>query len=164
MRKRSPLSELFGNKHEKPLIVIPKNAYLEAIVEAVVHNAFKGGLCSLLFDVVAHFLCSAVADPLPGVTALKAYTDPSRHLGNARNFAVLKGVDAGLTCAIKKLRGKEDLHTKIVAGFGAGVMYSVVRGDREPVTVISFGVMYALFSGGSFQIRKSKEDGGWWTD
>ncbi|GKE43388.1 hypothetical protein Tco_1470672, partial [Tanacetum coccineum] len=48
-------------------------------------------LSRLLFiiDAVAHFLCSVVADPSPGVTALKGYTDPSRHLGNACNFAVL---------------------------------------------------------------------------
>lgn len=74
MGKRSPLSELFGNKHEKPLILFPGKALqLEAIFEAVVHNAFKGGLCSLLFDAVAHFLCSSVANPSPGVTALKVY-------------------------------------------------------------------------------------------
>ncbi|PWA56578.1 hypothetical protein CTI12_AA417560 [Artemisia annua] len=165
MGKRSPFSEILGNKNEKPLVVFPRKALpLEAIFEAVVENAFKGGLFSLLFDAVAHFLCSAVAAPSPGVTALKAYTDPSRHLGNACNFAVLRGADAGITCALNDLRGKEVLHTKIVAGFGAGVMYSLVRGDREPVTVISFGVVYALLSGGRFQIRKSKEDGRWWTD
>ena len=39
-----------------------------------------------------------------------------------------------------------------MAGFGAGVMYSLVRGDREPVTVISFGVVYALLSGGRWKV------------
>ncbi|PWA88470.1 hypothetical protein CTI12_AA120000 [Artemisia annua] len=62
MGKRSLFSEILGNKNEKPLVVLPKKALpLEAIFEAVVENAFKGGLFSLLFDAVARFLCSAVA-------------------------------------------------------------------------------------------------------
>ncbi|KAL8202083.1 hypothetical protein R6Q57_011230, partial [Mikania cordata] len=42
------------------------------------------------------------------------------------NFAVMTGVNAGISCVMKRLRGKEDVETSMVAAFRSGVMFSLV--------------------------------------
>lgn len=43
----------------------------------------------------------------------------------ARNFAVMTGTNAGIACIMKRLRGKEDVQSSMVAAFGSGAMFSL---------------------------------------
>ncbi|GKD38308.1 chloroplastic import inner membrane translocase subunit HP30-2-like protein, partial [Tanacetum coccineum] len=73
----------------------------------------------------------------------------------ARNFAVMTGVNAGISCVMKRLRGKEDVQTSMVAAFGSGVMFSLVSGMGGPnqaTNVITSGVFFALVQGGLFKV------------
>ncbi|KAI3704814.1 hypothetical protein L1987_75043 [Smallanthus sonchifolius] len=69
----------------------------------------------------------------------------------ARNFAVWSGVDAGLYCVMKGLRGKDDVQSSMVAGFGSGAAFSLVSGMRGPV---STGVIFALVYGGIWKLQE----------
>ncbi|KAK3042813.1 hypothetical protein RJ639_001086 [Escallonia herrerae] len=74
-------------------------------------------------------------------------------LVQARNFAVMTGVNAGITCVMKRIRGKEDVH--MVAAFGSGAMFSLVSGMGGPnqaANVVSSGLFFALIQGGLFQV------------
>ncbi|KAK2972818.1 hypothetical protein RJ640_028346, partial [Escallonia rubra] len=76
-------------------------------------------------------------------------------LVQARNFAVMTGVNAGITCVMKRIRGKEDVH--MVAAFGSGAMFSLVSGMGGPnlaANVVSSGLFFALIQGGLFQLGK----------
>lgn len=73
----------------------------------------------------------------------------------ARNFAVMTGVSAGITCVLRRLRGKEDVKSSMTAAFGSGVMFSLVSGMGGPNQVgnaVTSGLFFALFQGGVFQM------------
>ncbi|KAA8533508.1 hypothetical protein F0562_031058 [Nyssa sinensis] len=73
----------------------------------------------------------------------------------ARNFAVMTGVNAGISCVMKRLRGKEDVQSSMVAAFGSGAMFSLVSGMGGPnqaANVISSGLFFALVQGGLFKL------------
>lgn len=76
-------------------------------------------------------------------------------LVQARNFAVMTGVNAGISCVMKRIRGKEDVQSSMVAAFGSGAMFSLVSGMGGPnqaTNVITSGLFFALIQGGIFQI------------
>ncbi|GAB4826051.1 hypothetical protein Ancab_008921 [Ancistrocladus abbreviatus] len=73
----------------------------------------------------------------------------------ARNFAVMTGVNAGISCIMKRVRGKEDVQSSMVAAFGSGAMFSLVSGMGGPnqaANVITSGLFFALVQGGLFQL------------
>uniref|UniRef100_A0A7S1SMT5 SAM domain-containing protein n=1 Tax=Tetraselmis chuii TaxID=63592 RepID=A0A7S1SMT5_9CHLO len=94
----------------------------------------------------------------------------------ARNFAVLTGVNAGLSAAIKRYRGGvDDVKGAMAASFGSGVCFSLVSGmgskpppnmpPGQPAagplpTAIITGVTFALFNGLFYQIGQSFFGGG----
>jgi len=76
-------------------------------------------------------------------------------LVQARNFAVMTGVNAGISCVMKRLRGKEDVQSSMVAAFGSGAMFSLVSGMGGPnlaANAVTSGLFFALVQGGLFQI------------
>ncbi|KAG2701277.1 hypothetical protein I3760_06G037000 [Carya illinoinensis] len=76
-------------------------------------------------------------------------------LAQARNFAVITGVNAGISCLMKRLRGKEDVQSSMVAAFGSGAMFSLVSGmgaPNQPANAITSGLFFALVQGGLFKI------------
>lgn len=76
-------------------------------------------------------------------------------LVQARNFAVMTGVNAGISCVMKRLRGKEDVQTSMVAAFGSGAMFSLVSGMGGPnlaMNAVTSGLFFALVQGGLFQM------------
>ncbi|OMO95142.1 hypothetical protein CCACVL1_05546 [Corchorus capsularis] len=78
-------------------------------------------------------------------------------LVQARNFAVMTGVNAGISCVMKRLRGKEDVQSSMVAAFGSGAMFSLVSGFGGPnqaANAVSSGLFFALIQGGLFQISQ----------
>eukprot|EP00270_Netrium_digitus_P011723 TRINITY_DN373_c0_g1_i1.p1 TRINITY_DN373_c0_g1~~TRINITY_DN373_c0_g1_i1.p1 ORF type:complete len:238 (-),score=58.54 TRINITY_DN373_c0_g1_i1:192-905(-) len=77
----------------------------------------------------------------------------------ARNFAVMTGVNAGITSAMKRVRGGvEDLQTSMTAAFGSGVAFSFVSGvagGNRVTNAITTGLMFAAVQGGLFQLGKN---------
>ncbi|XWS61453.1 hypothetical protein CRYUN_Cryun07bG0127100 [Craigia yunnanensis] len=78
-------------------------------------------------------------------------------LVQARNFAVMTGVNAGISCVMKRLRGKEDVQSSMLAAFGSGAMFSLVSGVGGPnqaANAVTSGLFFALVQGGLFQLGK----------
>lgn len=76
-------------------------------------------------------------------------------LVQARNFAVITGVNAGISCVMKRLRGKEDLQSSVVAAFGSGAAFSLVSGmgaANPAANAFTSGLLFAIFQGCSFKI------------
>ncbi|KAL3630773.1 hypothetical protein CASFOL_023757 [Castilleja foliolosa] len=81
-------------------------------------------------------------------------------LVQARNFAVMTGVNAGISCVMKRLRGKEDIQSSMVAAFGSGALFTLVSGVGGPgpnqaVNAVTSGLFFALVQGGIFQLGKT---------
>ncbi|XP_076937729.1 chloroplastic import inner membrane translocase subunit HP30-2-like [Bidens hawaiensis] len=70
----------------------------------------------------------------------------------ARNFAAIIGVKAGLQCVMKRLTGKDDIQTNMVAAFGSGVTLGLVNGLDGPNVIMS-GVLFALLHGGFYKVE-----------
>ncbi|CAL9008982.1 unnamed protein product [Prunus brigantina] len=73
----------------------------------------------------------------------------------ARNFAVMTGVNAGISCVMKRLRGKEDVQSSMVAAFGSGALFSLVSGMGGPnqaANAATSGLFFALVQGGLFKL------------
>ncbi|KAJ6373457.1 hypothetical protein OIU78_029198 [Salix suchowensis] len=73
----------------------------------------------------------------------------------ARNFAVMTGTNAGIACVMKRLRGKEDVQSSMVAAFGSGAMFSLVSGmggSNNATNAITSGLFFALVQGGLFKL------------
>ncbi|XP_031394780.1 chloroplastic import inner membrane translocase subunit HP30-2-like [Punica granatum] len=73
----------------------------------------------------------------------------------ARNFAVMTGVNAGISCVMKRLRGKEDVQSSMVAAFGSGAMFTLVSGMGGPnqaANAVTSGLFFALVQGGLFKL------------
>ncbi|KAL3650611.1 hypothetical protein CASFOL_007014 [Castilleja foliolosa] len=78
-------------------------------------------------------------------------------LVQARNFAVMTGVNAGISCVMRRLRGKEDVQSSMVAAFGSGALFSIVSGMGGPnqaANAVTSGLFFALVQGGLFQFGK----------
>eukprot|EP00891_Asterochloris_glomerata_P003173 jgi/Astpho2/3173/fgenesh1_pg.00052_%23_7_t len=77
----------------------------------------------------------------------------------ARNFAVMLGVNNGVALALKKWRKKEDAQGVMVAGFASGFAFSLVSGvapQSGPSLQAAFssGVVFAAFQGGIYALGK----------
>ncbi|KAG6382540.1 hypothetical protein SASPL_157786 [Salvia splendens] len=73
----------------------------------------------------------------------------------ARNFAVMTGANAGISCVMKRLRGKDDVQTSMAAAFGSGALFSLVSGMGGPnpaANALTSGLFFALVQGGIFQL------------
>nr|CAB3449911.1 unnamed protein product [Digitaria exilis] len=53
-------------------------------------------------------------------------------LVQARNFAVMTGANAGLSCVMRRIRGQEDIQGSMAAAFGSGALFSIVSGMGTP--------------------------------
>ncbi|URE12568.1 Tim17/Tim22/Tim23/Pmp24 family [Musa troglodytarum] len=76
-------------------------------------------------------------------------------LVQARNFAVMTGTNAGISCVMKRIRGVEDMQGSMVAAFGSGAMFSLVSGMGGPnqaLNAVTSGLFFALVQGGLFKI------------
>ncbi|XP_074592838.1 chloroplastic import inner membrane translocase subunit HP30-2-like [Curcuma longa] len=78
-------------------------------------------------------------------------------LVQARNFAVMTGTNAGISCVMRRIRGVEDMQSSIVAAFGSGAMFSLVSGMGGPnqaVNAVTSGLFFALIQGGIFKVSE----------
>ncbi|CAA6668132.1 unnamed protein product [Spirodela intermedia] len=71
-------------------------------------------------------------------------------LVQARNFAVLTGVNAGISCAMKRIRGVDDIQNGMTAAFGSGFVFSLVSTPGSPnfASAVGTGAFFALIQGG----------------
>ncbi|PRW33881.1 mitochondrial import inner membrane translocase subunit Tim17 Tim22 Tim23 family isoform B [Chlorella sorokiniana] len=87
----------------------------------------------------------------------------------ARNFAVMTGVNSGVAAFMKRWRGKEDVQNQLVAAFCSGACFSLVSGGitnapapppgmppaappNPLMAAFSAGVVFALFQGGFYKL------------
>ncbi|MBA0831128.1 hypothetical protein Goarm_015613 [Gossypium armourianum] len=66
----------------------------------------------------------------------------------------MTGVNAGISCVMKRLRGKEDVQSSMAAAFGSGAMFSLVSGMGGPnqaANAVTSGLFFSLVQGGLFQ-------------
>uniref|UniRef100_A0A0E0K0J1 Mitochondrial import inner membrane translocase subunit TIM22 n=1 Tax=Oryza punctata TaxID=4537 RepID=A0A0E0K0J1_ORYPU len=69
-------------------------------------------------------------------------------LVQARNFAVMTGANAGISCVMRRIRGGEDIQGSMAAAFGSGALFSIVSGMETPNPVanaITTGAAFAIF-------------------
>jgi hypothetical protein len=84
----------------------------------------------------------------------------------ARNFAVMTGVNAGVNTLMRRTRGVEDITNTMVAGFCSGGCFSLVSGMGSPAAptmpgmpapnplmgAFSAAVVFSLFQGGFYKL------------
>ncbi|CAL5017172.1 unnamed protein product [Urochloa decumbens] len=95
------------------------------------------------------------ADPKVLASFKQAQALAGGPLVQARNFAVMTGANAGISCVMRRIRGVEDVQGSMAAAFGSGVLFSIVSGMGTPNPVanaITTGVAFAVFQGGFFMI------------
>ncbi|RWR73176.1 mitochondrial import inner membrane translocase subunit TIM22-like protein [Cinnamomum micranthum f. kanehirae] len=126
-------------------------------VQGAAIGAFMGTLTS---DVSSPFPApppQAGLNPQAMASLKQAQALTGGPLVQARNFAVMTGVNAGISCVMKRIRGVEDVQTSMVAAFGSGAMFSLVSGMGGPnqaANAVTSGLFFALVQGGLFQLGK----------
>ena len=85
-------------------------------------------------------------------------------LQQARNFAVMTGVNSGINTFMRRKRGVDDIQNTMVAGFASGACFSLVSGmgSASPAMpggtpnplmgAFSAGVVFSLFQGGFYKL------------
>ncbi|KAK9155806.1 hypothetical protein Sjap_003286 [Stephania japonica] len=133
-----------------------------AVVTAT--SAVQGGAIGALMGTLTSDLSSPFPTPPPEAAGLNPQAMASLKqaqalsggpLVQARNFAVMTGVNAGISCVMKRIRGKEDVQTSMVAAFGSGAMFSLVSGMGGPnqaANAVTSGLFFALVQGGLFKL------------
>ncbi|CAI5490319.1 unnamed protein product [Closterium sp. Naga37s-1] len=138
-----------------------------AIVAAA--SALQGGAIGAMMGSLTSEAAGSMPSPatMPGMTPEAAASMKQMQAltggpwTQARNFAVMTGVNAGITAAMKRARGGvEDLQTSAVAAFGSGIAFSVVSGVGGPagnavLNALSTGAGFAIFQGAFFQLGKA---------
>lgn len=127
-------------------------------------SAVQGGAIGALMGTFSADVASTMPTPPPGLNsdAAASFQQAKAFAGGpmmqARNFAVMTGVNAGITCAMKRARGGvEDLQTSVVAAFGSGAVFSAVSGMGGPNVLgnaLTTGFFFALVQGGLYQVGK----------
>ncbi|KAI9102113.1 hypothetical protein K1719_023623 [Acacia pycnantha] len=133
-------------------------------VEAVVvtaTSAFQGAAIGAVMGTITNDASSplptppeASLNPQAMASLKQAQALSGGPLVQARNFAVMTGVNAGISCVLKRLRGKEDVQSSMAAAFGSGAMFSLVSGMGGPnqaANAVTSGLFFALVQGGIYQ-------------
>uniref|UniRef100_A0A2N9HR81 SAM domain-containing protein n=1 Tax=Fagus sylvatica TaxID=28930 RepID=A0A2N9HR81_FAGSY len=135
---------------------------VEAAVVTIT-SAAQGAAIGAFMGTLTNDTSSAIPTPPPQAANLnpqamasfkQAQALAGGPLVQARNFAVMTGVNAGISCVMKRLRGKEDVQSSMVAAFGSGALFSVVSGMGGPnqaANAVTSGLFFALVQGGLFQ-------------
>ncbi|XP_019083935.1 PREDICTED: uncharacterized protein LOC104706780 isoform X2 [Camelina sativa] len=124
-----------------------------AVVTAMggVQGAFIGGLMGTLSPEMPQ---AGGVDPQAMASLKQTQALVGGPLVQARNFAAITGVNAGIACVMKRIRGKEDLESAVAAAFGSGVAYSLVSSglQGQPMNAITTAAGFALFQGVFFKL------------
>lgn len=134
---------------------------VEAAVVSVT-GAVQGGAIGAIMGNLTADMSSAM--PNPPAASINSHAMPSLNqtqalsggpFVQARNFAVMTGTNAGISSIMRRLRGKDDVQSSMVAAFGSGAMFSLVSGSGGPNSVtsaITSGLFFALVQGGIFKL------------
>ncbi|XP_071711218.1 chloroplastic import inner membrane translocase subunit HP30-2-like [Rutidosis leptorrhynchoides] len=138
---------------------LPVEAAVVTITSAAQGAAMGGLMGTLTNDAASTFPATPPSGAGLNSQAMASFQQAQALAGGpfvqARNFAVMTGVNAGISCVMKRLRGKEDVQTSMVAAFGSGIMFSLVSGMGGPnqaANVLSSGVFFALVQGGLYKV------------
>ncbi|KAJ6847963.1 uncharacterized protein M6B38_115675 [Iris pallida] len=128
-----------------------------AVVTATgaVQGAAIGGLMGTLTADMAVPPPTGALNPQAMASLKQAQAFAGGPLVQARNFAVMTGVNAGISCAMKRIRGVDDVQTSMTSAFGSGAMFSLVSGMGGPnqaVNAVTSGLFFALIQGGLFKL------------
>jgi hypothetical protein len=126
-------------------------------------SAAQGGAIGAFMGTLTNDSSTAFPPPTPAAglnpQAMASFQQAQALAGGpmiqARNFAVMTGVNAGITCVLKRIRGKEDVQSSMAAAFGSGAIFSLVSGMGGPnqvMNVLSSGFFFALVQGGIFKV------------
>ncbi|GJU06127.1 mitochondrial import inner membrane translocase subunit TIM22 [Tanacetum coccineum] len=137
-------------------------------VEAVVVTAtssLQGAAIGGLMGSFTSDLSLPTSQPPPGSTGPMASLQSAQSLSGgpliqARNFAVMTGVNAGISYVLKRLGGgKEDVQSSIATAFGSDAVFTLVSssgaGMAPPnlaANALSSGLLFALMQGGLFKL------------
>jgi len=134
--------------------------FLEILV-ATAAGGIQGGVLGGVMGQLSKTNPNANQPIIPGVAPnpelAKAMPNMGGPLAQARNFAVMTGVNAGLSAALKKYRGKEDVQGAMIAAFGSGAAFSLVSGmtPGNPLTAAATtGIAFAVLQGAFFKLGK----------
>ncbi|GMH18444.1 hypothetical protein Nepgr_020285 [Nepenthes gracilis] len=136
---------------------LPVEAAIVTATSAVQGAAIGALMGTLTNDVSSSFTNPPEAglNPQAMASIKQAQALSGGPLVQARNFAVMTGVNAGISCVLKRIRGKEDVQSSMVAAFGSGAMFSLVSGmggTNQAANVITSGLFFALVQGGIFKL------------
>ncbi|CAA7400741.1 unnamed protein product [Spirodela intermedia] len=135
---------------------------------AALQGGAMGGLVSVLNKDLAGSLESQRGTMALDSNAAKPFLPPEGMIGNpfiqARNFAVLTGVNAGISCVLKRVRGLDDVQNSMAAAFGSGFVFSLVSSSGGPNIpgAVGTGAFFAILQGGIHKLGQMmpKETGG----
>ncbi|KAI3921502.1 hypothetical protein MKW98_013436 [Papaver atlanticum] len=118
------------------------------IASNAIHGAAQGAVLGTLSQVA-----SAHVFPQHSLSIKAIVRSP---MAEARRFSSVQGIFAGLSCIIKRIRGKDDVQTRMAAGFLCGVAWRL-EGKKmgDPYAVANaaiLGVLCALLGGGLFKL------------
>lgn len=127
-------------------------------------SSVQGAALGGLMGVLAGDVQKSFPSPAPSMNpqALSAFQQAQALTGGpwvqARNFAIMTGVNSGISCAMKRARGGiEDIQTSMVSAFGSGAMFSLVSGgggQNMASNAVMTGAFFALLQGGIFKLGK----------
>ncbi|KAF6170982.1 hypothetical protein GIB67_014799 [Kingdonia uniflora] len=109
---------------------LPVEAALATFTTAIQGSAI-GGLMGTLTppDIASSFSTATDAQTMNSLKHVQAFSGGP--LIQVQNIAVMTGVNAGISCVMKRFRGKYDIQTSVVATFGFGALYSLISGLRK---------------------------------
>ncbi|GJV92171.1 chloroplastic import inner membrane translocase subunit HP30-2-like protein [Tanacetum coccineum] len=118
---------------------------IKAAIVTTINATVAGAAMSLVMDAVFFYLRSTFSVSPPRLVSLNHSNQLAKSISQERMVmactrGALMGIDAGITGVMKRIRGKEDVHTSMMAGIGAGVLVSLLRG--RDLTNASHLVLY----------------------
>ncbi|KAI3834490.1 hypothetical protein MKW92_037258 [Papaver armeniacum] len=127
------------NNSSKSLIAQLQNG-VETVVVTTTH-ALPAAAYGAAFGVLVGSVLK-IFPPFQGIVGLQARL--------ARDFAVWRGTNQGMICALKRIRGKDDIKARAVAGFTSGYMFHVVgnpspnRASQATISGLIFALCYSV--------------------
>ncbi|KAL4446661.1 hypothetical protein ABPG77_007905, partial [Micractinium sp. CCAP 211/92] len=150
---------------------------LQGSVQGIFLGAVMGYVGKMNVDAAASSECAGCAASVPERPWAPQMLKMGGPLVQARNFAVMTGVNAGVAAFMKRWRGKDDINNQLVSAFFSGSAFSLVSGGisggAPPVpgapppnplmAAFSAGVVFALFNGAFIKLGEMwggpKDDG-----
>ncbi|XP_010515307.1 PREDICTED: uncharacterized protein LOC104791180 [Camelina sativa] len=129
---------------------IPVEAAVVSTMSGV-QGAFIGGLMGTLSPEMPQ---AGGVDPQAIASMKQAQALVGGPWVQARNFAAITGVNAGIASVMKRIRGKEDIESAVVAALGSGFAYSLVSQglQGQPMNAITTAAGFAVFQGIFFKL------------